>query len=113
LYESVAQKKTGRYPICSGVFDYQILANIGRESFPELAEKGVIPVGNPDEKPSEKGTYLLDQSKAEKEFGLKGACFGLDSVLGDHANDHLVAISKEQLVKDVVQQMISIGAIKA
>lgn len=71
LYTIVADKVDGRFAICNGRFDCQLLANRARELFPELAKAGVIPLGDPKNTPSASGSYLLDGSKAERELGIK------------------------------------------
>jgi hypothetical protein len=78
LFQAITKKKEGRYGISDGVFDWQIVTNMARDAFPQLVEKGIIPIGKPDDKPSEKGTYLLDQSKAERELDQKGGGFHQD-----------------------------------
>lgn len=71
LYLSIDQKSNGRFPLYNDAFDYQSLANRSRELFPDLAKADQIPLGNPEDTPSTKGTFKLDGSKAEKELGLK------------------------------------------
>lgn len=71
LYEVIVRRKNGRYPLCNGHFDFQELANRARELYPDLAAKGIIPLGDPEDLPSSKGKYTLDGSLATKELGIQ------------------------------------------
>ncbi|ORY24071.1 hypothetical protein BCR39DRAFT_547996 [Naematelia encephala] len=95
LYKIIEKRSNERYLIYEGPFDYQQFANIARKLYPELDKAGVIPLGNPEDCPSEKGTYTLDTTKAERELGIKF--------------DH----TKEEMIKQVVDQIVALGAASA
>ncbi|ORX39572.1 hypothetical protein BD324DRAFT_575517 [Kockovaella imperatae] len=94
LFEIVTKHANGRFAICNGAFAPQALANRARELYPDLAKAGIIPVGEPDNTPSKDGAFKLDGSKAERELGIKYT-------------------TVDEMIKDTIEQMKKIGAIKA
>jgi len=67
-YEAVARNKSGRFLICSGFFDNQLMAKCIRESFPQIKDR----VPEPVESESLEGkVFTLSAAKAEKELGIK------------------------------------------
>ena len=87
LYESIAKKSNGRFPLENGPFDFEELADIAESEYPDIA----IPKGT-DDHPGQK-TFRLDGSKAVKELGIK-------------------YLTKKQLVTDTVDQFVKLGALK-
>lgn len=72
LYEIIARRKNGRYIICNGTFDFDMLNRTAQKLRPDLVKAGVIPRGEMDgDTPISGGCYTMDSTKSQKELGIK------------------------------------------
>ena len=72
LYEIVSRRKEGRYIICNGTYDFDILNRTAQRLRPDLVKAGVVPQGKMEgDTPISGGCYSLDSAKSQKELGIK------------------------------------------
>jgi hypothetical protein len=111
LYTVVAEGKNGRYGIYDGDFDWELLAREGRQYRPDLDAS--IPYVTEDKKtPVEQGTYSIDTSKAEKDLGYKRKHMIYHIMHIRSLRLNLAGISRETMVRDVLKQFETLGALK-
>lgn len=110
LYSVIVNGKNGRYGIYDGDFDWELLAKDGRKLRPDLDAS--IPYVAEDKKtPVDQGTYSIDTSKAEKDLGYKRES-PPSPILAVVMWLIWTGISRETMVKDVLAQFETLGALK-
>jgi len=92
LYTVNANGAQGRYSIYDGDFDWELLAKDARKARPDL-DASIPHVAEDKKTPVDQGTYTIDTSKAEKDLGFK-------------------KVTRETMVKDVLAQFETLGALK-
>ena len=91
LFNIISRRAKGRYLLDAGPFDFQVLANIGHQVRPDLAN--FIPKAHTPT-PMDQGVYRSNVSKAEKQLGMSW-------------------IPLETTVKDTLARMEDLGAFVA
>ena len=72
LYEVINREENGRFIICNGTYDFEILNRIAQKVRPDLFEAGVIPRGKPNgPTPISDGCYSLDNTKSKEKLDIK------------------------------------------
>ena len=92
LYTVNVKGAQGRYSIYDGDFDWELLAKDARKARPDL-DASIPEVAEDKKTPVDQGTYTIDTSKAEKDLGFKN-------------------VARETMVKDVLAQFETLGALK-
>ncbi|WWD17547.1 hypothetical protein CI109_101988 [Kwoniella shandongensis] len=84
VYRAVTWKKSGRFLLSGGLYDFQIIADTYRKVRPDL--DAYFSLGKPDEPTpiARQGAWRIDTSKAKAELGLK-----LDRPLAESLKDTL------------------------
>ncbi|EIW66511.1 hypothetical protein M231_02311 [Tremella mesenterica] len=69
LYQIISRPISGRYLLCGGEFDFDIVARTVAGLRPDL--KTAVPQRSAAKTPSDKGSYKLDVGKAKRELGIE------------------------------------------